>query len=195
MVGGLERHHAVEPAPRRSTMPPECWPRWRGRSWIPRPEPGEVTHDRRLADRSRPRRRWTRRLSPGSLYSQLLTSPESRSQSVGGQPERLAHLARRAPAAVGDDVGGHGRAQPPVALVDVLDDLLAPVAARQVEVDVGPLAALLGEKALEEQLHAHRVHRGDAERVAHRAVGGRASPLHQDVVAAAVLDRSQTIRK
>ena len=127
-------------------------------------------------------------MSPGSLYSQSLTSPESRSQSAAGQPERLAHLARRAPAAIGDDVRGHRRAQPPVALVDVLDDPLAPVAARQVEVDVGPLAALLGEKALEEQLHAHRIDRRDPERVADGAVGGRAPPLHQDVVLAAEFD-------
>ena len=127
-------------------------------------------------------------MSPGSLYSQLLTSWESRSIELGGQAERLADLARRAAAAIGDDVGGHGRAEPAVALVDVLDDLLAPVAARQVEVDVRPLAALLGEEALEEQLHPHRVDRGDAERVADRAVGRRAAPLHQDVVGAAELD-------
>ena len=170
------------------TMPPECWPRWRGRSWMPRPEPGEVLHARLARDRSRPRPDARAALSPGSLYSQLLTSCESRSMQVGGQPQGLADLARRAAPAVGDDVGGHGRAEAAVALVDVLDHRLAPVAARQVEVDVGPLAALLGEEALEEQLHAHRVDRGDAERVAHRAVGRRAAPLHQDVVGAAVLD-------
>ena len=72
-----------------------------------------------------------------------------------------------------------------VALVDVLDDALAPVAARQVEVDVGPLAALLGEEALEEQLHAHGVDGGDAEAVADRAVGGGAAALHQDALAPA----------
>ena len=107
----------------------------------------------------------------------------------GGERQGLAHLSRRAPAPVGDDVGRHGRAQAPVALVDVLDDPLAPVSARQVEVDVGPLAALLGEEALEEQLHPHRIDGRDPERIAHGAVGGRAPPLHQDVVAAAVLDQ------
>ena len=79
-------------------------------------------------------------------------------------------------------------AEPAVALVDVLDHPLAPVAARQIEVDVRPLAALLGEEALEEELHPHGIHGGDAEGVAHRAVGGRASPLDQDVLRAAVLD-------
>jgi hypothetical protein len=41
-----------------------------------------------------------------------------------------------------------------VLLVDVLDDALAPIAARQIEVDVGPLAALLREEPLEQQVHA-----------------------------------------
>ena len=100
-------------------------------------------------------------------------------------PEHLADLARGAAVAVGDDVRGHGRAGRPVALVDVLDDPLAPVPARQVEVDVGPLPALLGEEALEEQLHAHRVDRGDAEAVADRAVRGRAAALGEDALAPA----------
>ena len=127
-------------------------------------------------------------MSPGSLYSQSLTSPDSRSQRAAGSARALP-TSRRAPAPVGDDVGRHGRAQAPVALVDVLDDPLAPVAARQVEVDVGPLAALFGQKALEEQLHPHRIDGRDPERVAHGAVGGRAPPLHEDVVAAAVFDQ------
>jgi hypothetical protein len=71
------------------------------------------------------------------------------------------------------------------ALVDVLDDALALVAAGQIDIDVGPFAALFGEKALEQQVHADRVDRGDAERVADRAVGGRAAALRQDAVLAA----------
>ena len=104
------------------------------------------------------------------------------------QRQRLAHLARGAAAAIGDDVGGHRRAEPAVFLVDVLNDLLAPVAARQIEIDVGPLAALLREKPLEQQIHRDRIDRGDAEAVADRAVGGRPAPLHEDVVLAAVVD-------
>src|SRR5499427_332737 len=122
----------------------------------------------------------------------VLPVADQRGETVaerGRQSERLAHLSRRAPSAIGDDVGGHGRAQASVALVDVLDDLLAPITARQVEVDVGPLPALLGKEALEEQLHAHRIHRGDAQRVADRAIGGGAASLHQDVVMTAVLDQ------
>ena len=104
------------------------------------------------------------------------------------QRERLPHLARGAAAAVGDDVGGHRRAQPAVLLVDVLDDLLAPVAARQIEIDVRPLAALLREEPLEQQIHLDRIDRRDAQAVADRAVGGRAAPLHEDVVLPAVID-------
>src|SRR5213075_944595 len=82
----------------------------------------------------------------------------------------------------------HGGAALAIAAVDVLDDLLSPVAAREVEVDVGPLAALLGEEALEEEAHADRIDRRDAKRVADRAVGGRAAPLAEDASLAAEAD-------
>ena len=99
--------------------------------------------------------------------------------------ERLANFPRGAPAAVGDDVGGHRRAVLAVLLVDVLDDLLAPIAARQIQIDIGPLAALLRQEALEEELHPHRIHGRDPQAVAHGAVGRRSAPLHQDVLLAA----------
>ena len=102
--------------------------------------------------------------------------------------QRLADLARGAAAAIGDDVGGHRRAQPAVLLVDVLDDALAAIAARQIEIDVGPLAALLRQEALEQQLHLDRIDGGDAEAVADGAVGRRPAPLHEDVLLAAVVD-------
>ena len=75
-----------------------------------------------------------------------------------------------------------------VLLVDVLDDALAPIAARQIEIDVGPLAALLGEEALEQQVHPDRIDRGDPEAVADGAVGRRAAPLHEDPLLAAEVD-------
>ena len=62
------------------------------------------------------------------------------------EAERLAHFARRRAAAIGDDVGGHGRAQRAVALVDVLDDLFAMIARGQIEIDVGPFAAVLAQE-------------------------------------------------
>ena len=96
--------------------------------------------------------------------------------------ERLPDFARRALAAIGDDVGRHRRPEPAVFLVDVLNHPLAAIAARQIEVDVGPFAALFRKKALEQQIHAHGIDGGDAEAVADGAVGRRAAPLHEDVV-------------
>src|ERR1700676_3714441 len=105
----------------------------------------------------------------------------------GREAQHLADLAHGAARAVGDHIGGHRGAALPVAAVDVLDDLLALIAAGQIDIDVGPFAALLGEKALEQQLHPDRVDRGDSQRVADRAVGRRAAPLRHDPVLAAEL--------
>ena len=83
-----------------------------------------------------------------------------------------------------------------VPLVHVLDGPLTIITGGQIKVDVGPLSTHLGEKALEEQLHADRIDGGDAERIAHSRVGSRAAALHQD---AAFFGRystmSHTIRK
>ena len=83
-----------------------------------------------------------------------------------------------------------------VALVDILNGTFTLVAAGQIEIDVGPFAALFGKKSFEEQFHAHGIDRRDAQRITDGAVGGRAAPLHEDIV----LSRqnrtmSQTIRK
>src|SRR6185436_10574887 len=64
----------------------------------------------------------------------------------------------------------------------VLYDFLALVAGGQVEIDVRPLAALLREKALEEELHLHGIDRRDRKRVADGAVGRRAAALREDAV-------------
>ena len=69
----------------------------------------------------------------------------------------------------------------------MLDHPLAPVAARQVEIDVGPFAALFRQEALEQEIHPDRVDRRDAEAVAHGAVGRGPAPLHEDVLLAAVV--------
>ena len=105
------------------------------------------------------------------------------------EAQSFAHFARGHAVAIGDDVGGHGGAAFAVALVDILDNFFAFVAAGQVEIDVGPLAALFGKKALEEQLHADGVDCGDAERVADGAVGGGSASLDQNVLLAAVTDQ------
>src|SRR2546423_788807 len=75
----------------------------------------------------------------------------------------------------------------PVPPVDVLDDDLAALVAGKIEIDVRPFAARFGEEALEEEIHLHGIDRGDAERIADRAVRGGAAALHEDVVRATEL--------
>src|SRR3989442_991386 len=76
----------------------------------------------------------------------------------------------------------------PVLFVHVLDDALAAIAAGEIEIDVGPFAPLLRQEPLEQQIHAHRIDRRDAQAVADGAVGRRPAALHKDVVLAAVVD-------
>ena len=70
----------------------------------------------------------------------------------------------------------------------MLDYALALVARRQVNVNIRPLAALFGQKPLEEQFHAHRIDSGDAQRIADGAVGSGPTSLRQDILLAAVAD-------
>ena len=65
----------------------------------------------------------------------------------------------------------------------------------KIDIDVGPFAALFGEEAFEEEVHADGVDGGDAERVADGAVGGGAASLAQDALSWAKRTRSQTMRK
>ena len=48
---------------------------------------------------------------------------------------------------------------------------------------------MLGEKPLEQESHADRIDGGDAQRIADRAVGGRAAALDEDVLGNAVADQ------
>src|SRR5262249_21166991 len=107
---------------------------------------------------------------------------------IEAEAERLADLAHGAPRPVADDGRRHGRAARAVAPVDVLDRFFATIPRREIEVDVGPLAALLGEEALEEQVHRDGVDRRDAERVADRAVRRRAAALTEDAALATEAD-------
>src|SRR6202043_31198 len=63
------------------------------------------------------------------------------------------------------------------------------VAAGQVEIDVGPLAAFFGKKALEEKFHADGIDCCDAERVADGAVGGGSASLHENILLTAVANQ------
>src|SRR5579864_7448489 len=75
-------------------------------------------------------------------------------ESLGIKPQSLAHFARSHAAAISNDIGGHGSAAFAIAFVQILNDTLALVAAGKIEINVGPFAAFLGKKTLEEQFHA-----------------------------------------
>ncbi len=112
------------------------------------------------------------------------TAPVAGGQTGGdvlGQAQDLAHLADGAAGAEVDDGGGDAGAVAAIAFVDVLDDLFAPLML-EIDIDVGRFVTVLGQEALEQQIGVHRIHRGDAQDVADRRVGGRAAPLTQDAL-------------
>ena len=103
------------------------------------------------------------------------------------EAHRGADLADRPLAAVVDDGGAEAGAVAAVAVVDVLDHLLAALVL-EVDVDVGRLVAGLGDEALEDHGADLGRDRGDAERVADDRVRRRAAALAEDVLAAGVVD-------
>ena len=98
---------------------------------------------------------------------------------VLGQAQHLADFADGAARAVMHHGCADRRAMAAVAPVDVLDHFLAPLVL-EIDVDIGRLAAVLGNEAREQKVALVRVHRGDAEAKAHRAVGRRAAALAED---------------
>ena len=96
------------------------------------------------------------------------------------EAERLADVAHGRARPVGDDVGHLGRVAAAVALVHVLDDLLAPPRL-DVHVDVRRPVTRRREEALEEQPEVDGVDVGDTERVTDGRVGRRAAALAVDV--------------
>ena len=109
-------------------------------------------------------------------------------QNIRGKIQRFADLARRAASAISDDVRGHGRAVFAVTPINFLDDAFAPIAARQIEIDVRPAFAAFAEETFEDEMIAHRIDRRDPEAKTDRAVRRAAAALHHDVVFAAEID-------
>src|SRR5712692_1525740 len=104
------------------------------------------------------------------------------------KPKHFANFARRRTPAISDHVRGHRRAQFPVAFVNILNRALALVAARQIEIDVRPFAALFGKKTLKQKFHADGIDCRNPKRITHRAVRRRTAPLDQNVSAATKLN-------
>src|SRR5256885_4388250 len=109
-------------------------------------------------------------------------------ENVRRKIQRLADLARGAPAAISDDVRGHGGAMFAVTPIHFLDYALAPIAARQIEIDVRPAFPAFAQEAFEDEIVAHRIDRRDAETITNRAVRCAPTALHHDVVFAAEID-------
>ncbi len=106
---------------------------------------------------------------------------------AGGVAEGTGHVAHRRAGAVGDHVGHQRGVVPPVAGIDVLDHLLAPVGL-DVDVDVRRAVTLGGQEPLEEQPQGDRVGLGDPESEAHRRVRRAPPALAVDVLPLAELD-------
>src|SRR5690606_30785591 len=95
---------------------------------------------------------------------------------VRRQAQAAGGIAQGAAAAVADHGGGQGGAFAAVLVVDVLDDLLAPLVL-EVHVDVGRFVALAREEAAEQQARMRRIHRGDAQGEADRRIRRRTPAL------------------
>ncbi len=72
-------------------------------------------------------------------------------------------------------------------VVDVLDHLLAPLVL-EIDIDVGRLAPLRRDEALEQQVGERRVYIGDADAIADGGIGGRAAALAQYALRAGEAD-------
>ncbi len=68
---------------------------------------------------------------------------------------------------------------PSIAVVDVLDHLLAPFVL-EIDVDIGRLGALFGDEPLEQHILVLGVHRGDPQAITNDGIRGRPAALAQD---------------
>ena len=173
------------------TKPPTCWDRWRGKP---------ISSCASASTCLQPR---IGRIEPGAarlLLRHAVHRPApqragERADRVLGQAEDLADLADGAAAAIADHGRGQAGALAAVLLVDVLDDLFAPLVL-EIDVDVGRLAALGGDEALEQQIDLLGIDLGDAEAITDDGIRRRAAALAQDAFRArAKRTMSWTVRK
>ena len=168
--------------PRVSTKPPTCWERWRGK-----PSSSCVSSRQRESSGSVG-------IEPGLAHILLGQGGVAQAPDGGGergdgvlrQAHRLADLAHRRAAAIGDDGGGDAGAVAAVAAIDILDHLLAPLML-EIDVDVRRLLPLRRDEALEQEIDLGRVDIGDGEAVADGGIRRRAAPLAEDVERAGIM--------
>ncbi len=150
---------------------------------------GQVTGkaDKRIGQHQDPAQNRIVRVEAGLAQSRVVgyvLTPASTAAGQGvdlvrRQAQRLGDIPQGAGGAVAAGDGGEGGAITPVALKDVLDDLLAAVVL-EIHVDIGRLVALAGEETLEQQFAAYRVEFGDAQYEADARVGRRAPTLAEN---------------
>ena len=104
------------------------------------------------------------------------------------EAQNFAGFARRRPSAIGDDVCRHRGAARSISLVDILNGAFALIAARKIQIDIGPFAAFFGKKTFEKQFHADGIDRRNSQHITDGAVRRRSASLNEDVVAPAELD-------
>ena len=120
-------------------------------------------------------------LGRGEFGQRLLAPrPPARLRQLGGhilrQAHGAAHLADGAAGTVANHGGADRRPLAPIAFVEVLDHLLAPLMF-EVDVDVRWLATAFGDEALEQQVVLRGIDGGDLEHVADGGIGRRTAAL------------------
>src|SRR5437016_11021929 len=109
-------------------------------------------------------------------------------ENARGKIQRLADLARGAAPTITDHVRGHRRTVFAVAPINFLDRSFTPIAARKIEIDIGPAFAAFVQETFENQNVTDRIDRRDPEAITNRAVRGAAPALHHNIVLAAEID-------
>ena len=127
-------------------------------------------------------------LHPGEAVAPA--SPDrvgQQSSDVFRQPQRLADVADRAARTIMNHGGDNRGAVAAIAIEDILHHLFA---ARmfEIDIDIGRLAAFLGEKTLEQKIDLDRIDGSHAEHETHGRIGRRSPALTQDVLRPRVMD-------
>ncbi len=176
-AGGLDRHEVVEPVIGENEA-----------AWMLRQVPGRALELLRKFERQ-PQSAIGEveiEFAGACLVDALAVTPDLGGKQLGevlGQAERLADIADGALGVIAHHRRAQGAVVAAVGLVDPLHDDLAPLML-EVDIDIRRLVALLRDKALEQEIVALGIDAGDAQHIADRGVGGRASALAQDVLAA-----------
>ena len=116
----------------------------------------------------------------------LRPAPDLRGQPLDeilGEAECFPDIADRALALVADEGRAERGIVAAIGFEHPLHHDLAPLML-EVDIDIGRLLALLADEALEQEIAAFWIDRGDAEHVADRRIGGRSSSLTEDVATA-----------